>query len=125
MYNQIWITSQQYKKLKDVSNYGVRLIITDSPLLLGLIYCNNVSYKAEFDDLLYKLNDEFENVNVFVRRVKKYNPSGRLQNETQSDEISARLRELVKFDYEIDGNKESQEEFAELIYQKYKHLITI
>ena len=115
--NQIYITAKQYKRLRDVATYGVDLIITDSPLLLGKFYCDN--HHNEFNALLYKINDEFDNKNVFIHRVKPYNQSGRTQTENESNEIAENIRKLIMFDYIIDGNKESQITLAESIYQKY------
>ena len=115
--NQFYITAKQYKRLRDVATYGVDLIITDSPLLLGEFYCDK--HNTEFNALLYKINDEFDNINIFINRVKPYNPSGRTQSESESIEIGNRIYDIINFDYYINGDRESEITLAENIYQKY------
>ncbi len=126
--NQVYITAKQYKKLKDIatnSKENVQLVITDSPLLLGRIYCKSKSYYNEYSALLNVLNAEFDNVNVFVKRVKPYNPFGRLQTVEESDEISGTLLTTMNFHHVINGDTEGQTKLAEMIYENFKHLITI
>jgi hypothetical protein len=113
MTNQIYLLAKQYKKMKDIEDYGhVPIVVTDCPLLLGLVYAKQLPYYEEFKNLVCKLHEGFENINVFIRRTKPYNPSGRLQNEQESDLLSPAIKELVKFDYEIDGDERGQEQFA-------------
>ena len=45
----------------------------------------------EFAALVKKVSGSYDTLNVFVRRVKPYNPIGRFQTEEESDEISDTL----------------------------------
>jgi len=123
--NQIYVTGHQYKRLRDIMDYGVKLVITDSPLLLGLIYCKSKPYFTEYSELLKKLNSEFQNINVFVKRTKPYNPSGRLQTVEESDDISNQLKSIIKFDYEIDGTEDHQRKFSKILHDLYSQEITV
>lgn len=123
--NQIFVMANQYKRLRDIMDYGVKLVITDSPLLLGLVYCQEKPYFNEYSVLVRKLNSEFENINVFIRRAKPYNPSGRLQTAEKSDDISAQLRKTLTFDFEIDGTEPYQRELSEKMLTLYGKEIAI
>jgi hypothetical protein len=103
--NQVYVTGKQFKPLKDLQTYGVDVAVTDSPLLLGLFYGKDLPYFKEYSSLLVRLSQEFDNINVFVNRVKPYNPAGRLQTEAESDSISHFLKETIGFDYFINGDK--------------------
>ncbi len=106
--NQLYVTAMQYKRLKDLSDYGVDIVITDSPIYLGVIYGKNTTYYNELKALISSIEDEFENIDVFVKRTKQYNPSGRLQTEEESDEISKLLLLTKPFRYAIEGNADGQ-----------------
>lgn len=123
MRNQVYMLAKQYKRMEDLEAYNhVPLVVTDSPLLLGLLYSEHLSYFSELRALTHKLfnSPSFENVNVLVNRVKPYNPSGRNQTEAESDALIEKVKALgVQFHYSINGDEEGQRAFAELIYQTY------
>ncbi len=127
MGNQVYMLAKQYKKMKDIDDYEhVPLILTDSPILLGLLYSQHLPYYKELKKLAFKLHEGFKNVNVLVRRVKPYNPSGRNQTEKESDALVGKIKKLgIKFDYIIDGDKKGQKAFAKVIYKKFKKRIKI
>lgn len=122
--NQLYITAKQYKRMKDVAEYGVKFLITDSPILLGKIYANKVSYYDAYCPLLDALDDEFHNINVLVERVKKYNPSGRSQKtEEEAALLLPEIKELANFDYIIKGEHSSQIKLANTLLQEFENII--
>lgn len=118
MSNQIYMLAKQYKRMKDIEEYGhVPMVVTDSPILLGMLYSQGLQYFPELFALAKKLHGEFENVNVLVRRVKPYNPSGRNQTAEQSDALVPSIKDIgLSFDYEINGDEAGQKAFAEEMY---------
>lgn len=123
--NQFYITAKQYKKMRDIADYGVPMLITDSPLLISLAYCKNSHYFPEFKALLHKIDSEFENINVLVQRAKKYNPSGRMQSEPEAIAIDEEFKALIPFHYTLIGRRKEQESFAEMLIEKYGDRIKI
>jgi len=119
--NQFYASAKQYKKLLDLKNYGkVPLVITDSPLLLGIYYAKNLPYAKQLNSLLYKLNAEFDNTNVYINRSKKYETSGRVHSFEQSLEIDKFiLDEFAPFEYILDGNTKSQLTLAKEIEKNF------
>ena len=91
--NQYYIWGKQYHKLFRVK-HQVEVIVTDSPLLLSLLYCGD-SISTYFDGLVNNTFKEFNNVNFFLNRIKEYNPSGRNQTEEEAKEIDTMTKQLL------------------------------
>ena len=91
--NQLFVFGQQHNRIYHLLD-KVEVVITDSPLLLSIIYDTkrNPNLKALVLDEFSKYN----NVNYLLTRKKKYNPSGRLQTEEEARGIDSELRELLK-----------------------------
>lgn len=91
----------------------VDVIVTDSPLFLGLLYNNNPVLDESFEKVVMNVFNSYNNMVYFVNRVKKYNPKGRNQTESESDEIGIKTKELMnrlKIEYkEIDGNSSGED----------------
>ena len=96
--------SFKLKKLKEKKD----VVVTDSPLFLSVLYNNDDVLGGEFNTIIKRRFDSYDNHNYFVNRVKPYNPSGRLQDESGADDLSDILKTLMKdngIDYaEINGD---------------------
>lgn len=71
----------------------VDVIITDSSLLNSIIYGKD-KVKG-FDALVTEVYDTYNNLNVFINRVKAFNPKGRVQNEQEAIELDKRIKDLL------------------------------
>lgn len=91
--DQYYISAKQNHRL-EVLRDKVDYAITDSPLLLGLIYSVDGYYK-NFKPVLKEIFDSYDNVNFFLERVKPYNPVGRNQDEKQANHVATRVRKLL------------------------------
>lgn len=83
--NQIYVSAKQYHRQVMVDGQ-VDVAITDSPILLGIIYQGR-GKTPSFDQYLLELFNEFRNLNVFLVRnpeEHKYNPKGRYQTEEEA-----------------------------------------
>src|SRR6185295_3102403 len=89
--NQLLITALQYAKLKDLEHTGCEVAITDSPLGLGIVYSKKEPYYQELWQLVTKLSNEFENINVNITRVKPYQKFARMQNEEEAKKLDHEL----------------------------------
>jgi len=103
-------------------NKKVQVIVTDSPILLSIIYDKSRS-KNFYNSVLEEFN-KYNNFNIFLRRVKKYNPNGRFQN----------LKDAIKLDKEIqsllisadipfkafDGSRETVNALADILEYRVK-----
>ena len=85
--NQAYIFGKQYFRISRLQD-KVDVVITDSPILLSAFYANDHVLGEEFDKLVTKVFESYDSMNVFINRVKPYNPKGRFQTESESDEVS-------------------------------------
>ena len=118
--NQIYVFAKQHDRMFHLKEQ-VDVIITDSPIIMGLIYAdwNNVS--LSFEQLVV---DEFnrtdaKNLNLFINRVKPYNPSGRNQTEEEAKEKDKDIFNLLDkyntlFDV-IDGDEYADRIIADIV----------
>ncbi len=92
----------------------VDIIVTDSPLPLGIIYNNNPALGEDFNNVVLSVFNTYENFNYYVQRVKPYNPKGRNQTEAESNALGQPIKDLLAvsgIDYNIiEGNKDGYRE---------------
>ena len=118
--NQIFLLGCQYRRLKDLERHGIEVCISDSPLAMQLNYCKHMPYYKEISALNKKLDSEFENFNVFIRRVKKFQSYGRIQSEAESDALSTSIWDSMNgsFDYVMKGDIQGCEDLAGYLIQR-------
>lgn len=92
--DQLYMTARQAYK-QSCCRGKVRVILTDSPILLGIYYNKNPELTANFDNMLLDVFNSYNNVNYFINRTKTYNPVGRLHSESESDIIATELKDLL------------------------------
>jgi hypothetical protein len=98
--NQAYIFGKQYYRISRLEG-EVDLIITDSPLLLSIVYNTNETLGMDFNEVVHKVFKSYKNINFFLNRVKPYNPKGRWQNESEAKEIDTLVKQML-LDYDID-----------------------
>ena len=113
--NQLYIFAKQHHRIWRV--FGkVDVIVTDSPYLMGLAYAQNAS--EHFKNLIVEEHRKHNSINVFLQRVKPYNPIGRNQDEAGARELDRIIQETVapylEFDMRIKGEKASAQEIVNL-----------
>lgn len=89
--NENYLLAKQEHKLWRVQNF-VDVVITDSPILLSVVYGDNSNI---FIEHILELHGKYRNMNVLLKRVKEYNPVGRNQNEDEAKEIDEKIREML------------------------------
>lgn len=90
--DQNYIFAKQNNKLQYLVG-KVDVIITDSPLLLSLIYGDQEP--ETFKQHVLSTYRSYNNLNIMLNRVKKFNPSGRLQTEEEAKVIDQTCRDLL------------------------------
>ena len=92
--NQAYIFGKQYFKISRCAD-KVDVVVTDSPLLLSLVYNNDPVLGEEFNNLVRKVFNSYNSRNYYLQRTKEYNPVGRFQNEAESDQIGDKILNLL------------------------------
>ena len=93
--NQVYIFAKQYYRLSRCAD-KVDVIVTDSPLVLTPLYNREPpEISNPLNELSLAVYNAFNNLTYFVKRVKKYNPVGRLETEEESNAKGLKLRDLL------------------------------
>ena len=90
--NQIYIFGKQLHSIHRLLG-KVDVIITDSPLLLSLVYGKHET--DTFKKFVLEVFNRQNNINYFLERKKAYNPAGRLQTEDQAKAIDTTVFDLL------------------------------
>jgi hypothetical protein len=85
--NQFYITAKQSFKISRTKD-KVDVVVTDSPIFMGGYYAmNDPIYGGDYVNVLKRVQAQYPSSNYFIKRVKKYNPNGRFQNEEQAIQV--------------------------------------
>lgn len=113
----------------------VDYVIMDSPILLSIVYDNlrrpdtynkpihagdSIMVSTIFAQSVLECYDSYHNIDIFVNRVKDYNPNGRNQTEKESDALVPLIREVLNVandgNYKhVDGDIKAPEKILDLI----------
>lgn len=122
--DQIYILGKQIRK-EQICLGKVDFLISDSPIELCCFYEQQndkppyVTYDVVKKYCLNNIENGHKHFDFFLNRVKNYNPSGRFQNEEQSNQLAEKLKEFlndkVPNTIYLDGDKDAANKVLELI----------
>jgi hypothetical protein len=120
--NQVYVFGKQFNRIYRLLG-KVDVIITDSPLLLSIVYKpDEPYYNSTFNNFVTYVVDSTDNLHVVLKRVKKYSAVGRLQTEPEAILIDSKVKELIEENscmyLEIQGNYEGINELSEIILDR-------
>lgn len=120
--DQILIFAQQYHQIARLEG-KVDVVVTDSPLLLSIVYGAGMS--NAFHQLVLEQHLSRPSLNVFVKRVKPYHQVGRIQTELESHLLDSRVREILEMYHvnftEVPGQRGSETTLTNLVKEYLKH----
>ena len=90
--NQVYVYANQYHRIERVSEQ-VDVAITDSPLLLSILY-NYRAYPG-LNELVLATHWGMRTLNVLLERTTAYNPIGRVHTEEEALQADADLKALL------------------------------
>lgn len=91
--DQFFVTAEQNRRLRRLKD-KVDWIVTDSPLLLGLLYNQNPD--KNFDDFVKKINQQYENINYLLNRpMVPFFQTGRIHTEDQAKVIDNQIENML------------------------------
>lgn len=90
--DQLYIFGKQYHSIHRLLG-KVDIILTDSPIPLSLVYGHKLP--QEFKALVLHQAQSLNNLNIFLTRVKKFNPAGRVQTYEESLEKDQQIRQML------------------------------
>ena len=92
MDDQIYIFAEQHHKLFVLQD-KVDVVVTDCPLLNSLVYGER---RDSFDAMVMDLFNEFNNLNIVIRRKQKYVTDGRIETAEEAMNIDDKYIEIMK-----------------------------
>lgn len=121
--DELYIFSKQNHRVFRC-NGKVDVIVTDRPLIMTIPYnrCygnkNNTDWNNSLESLVYNTYKTYNNLNIFLKREKDFNPNGRNETEDQAKVFDNIFKDmLVEFDIpyiEVAGNENAKN----VIYQE-------
>ena len=121
LHHQVYIFGKQYYRIARLID-EVDIIITDSPLPLSIVYKDDTLLDS-FDKCVLDVFNQFDNINYFVKRLKEYNPKGRVQNYEEAKMIDLKVKNLlltnnIKFT-EVEGSPKGVDQIVDFILDEY------
>lgn len=117
--NQAYLFGKQSFRMSRCKD-KVECIITDSPLPLSIFYNSDDVLGEDFNKTVMNVFRSYKNVNFLLTRTKPYNPSGRHQNEEESDALKEPLIQLLNdrdIDYrEMNGDKDGYDTIVNNVF---------
>lgn len=121
--NQIYVFGKQYHRLWRLLG-KVDVIVTDSPLLLSLIYGKNLS--PEFTAHVLSVFRSLDTHNILLTREKAYNPAGRTQTEEEARQVDKTVRTMLDRHFipytVMAGNEQAAPALAQAVISRLKRL---
>ena len=125
--NQLYLFGKQSFRISRVQD-EVDVIVTDSPLLLSILYNQTPILGENFNQLVYDVFTSYNNINYLIRRTKPYNPSGRMQTEEESNALAQPMVDLLtnwnvpysNISGDIDGYDQIVNEILQLVNKEKK-----
>ena len=115
--NQVYVLGKQYYRIDRCAD-KVDVVITDSPIVLSPLYNKDKILDKSLSDLAKVIHHKYDSLNYFLKRVKAYNPVGRLQTADEAKKIDDDVKKILadfNISYlEVLGNLES----ADMIVQE-------
>lgn len=100
--NQVYVFAKQYHRLSRLENHTLDFVLVDSPLKVSNAYSTCEELKA----LVNKVSNSYDNINIFLKRVKPYQKYGRNQTEYEAQELDQIYKSLVDNCIEFDGSEQ-------------------
>ena len=101
----------------------VDVLVTDSPLLLSILYNSDETLGEPFNEVVANVFKSFNNINCFLHRVKPYNPKGRHQSEEEANALIPILRNiLTKYDVSYDEYDGDEYNYDRIVDKVLRHL---
>jgi len=108
--DQIYVFSKQLHGINILMN-KVEVIVTDSPILLSIVYGRKRNMSKNFENLVLEEWNKLDTINYYIERKKRYNPNGRSQNEEEArmldEDIVSILNELKVVHQKVEGKEDT------------------
>lgn len=91
---QEYVFAKQHFRMARVAD-EVDVMITDSPVLMGLVYIPINFYLPSLPKVMREAHDRYRSLNILLKRNKPYNPKGRSQTEDEAKVKDAEIKAML------------------------------
>ena len=97
---QPYVVAKQMWRIERVRD-KVDVVVTDSPILLGLIYSNGMPQENTWKHFLIDVHNSWDTMDFFLGRPisKEYDPEGRNQTEEEAHLLDQRIHKTLRENY--------------------------
>lgn len=92
---QPYMFGEQLWRLERLRDRGVEVAVTDSPILLNVVYAPG-DVPLSFGDVVRHYHRRQNRIDVFLRRTKAFDPRGRFHTADQASELDGRILEVLQ-----------------------------
>lgn len=93
--DQLYLLGKQNRRILRLNN-KVDYVLTDSPIILGLVYMVDTSYDETLSKLISEVFLSYENINIFINRSHDYQEVGRYQTKDEADVLSVKIKDILR-----------------------------
>lgn len=122
--DELYIFAKQNHRLFRC-NGKVKVILTDRPLVMSIVYNDvygsdaNKDWNEAYNKLVLETFNNYNNLNILLKRIKPFNPNGRNETEEKALEFDEKFKKSL-FDcgishYELDGDESSVAYIVDII----------
>lgn len=107
--NQVYVFGNQWYRITRLQA-RVDVVVTDSPLLLSILYNRIPEIAKEFEQMVVKIAKSYRTLDFLLLRDKPYSTDGRIHTEEESDGLLEPLKTLLHQSgvyYQIVENEQS------------------
>jgi hypothetical protein len=120
-HDQLSLLGKQNHKM-EILRGAVNYVITDCPIILSAVYEPENYHIPNFRQFVMGVFNSYQNINIFINRVKKYNPNGRNQKTVEAarevdDKLLRFLAEEGIIFHCVDGDIHAAENIAQILKQ--------
>lgn len=119
--DQNYLFGKQHHRMWRIRD-KVDVMVNDSPLLLSVVYRPDTLGES-FVNHVVDTFKSFKNLNIVLKRVKKYNPNGRNETEYQARTVDEKIKAaLAQYELpwiEVPGNHEGLNSIVNILLEKF------
>jgi hypothetical protein len=115
--NQILLAGQQYERMLRIQRHRFEVGVSDSPIELGLLYCDGHSYAKNLKGVIGDAAKGFETYNIFIKpRPGSYDPESRVQRtEAEARALDVPSRKLMKNKFWMEVGWDEEEKLGDAV----------
>lgn len=95
--NQILLAGQTFERVLRLQRHGFEAVVSDSPLIQGLLYCEGQFYYDSLKTIMRQMEQQFETYKIFIHpTLGQYDAESRVQRtEAEAESLTPTVVELA------------------------------